>query len=224
MSVKKISCGGFKIDNQTIVEEDGVLKAIGGGGGNVLIVHGTLDMSESGQTVPMTIDKTLDEIAAADYSVLVVELESGGYYEFPEFARGKNEGMLVGVTWCMQMGEQGFMAVFQGNQGFFEVVEIESPIVTVHPSLGTGNEGVYPVTSVSETYDEIDDADMVYAEVSPTDLGATFKLPLVLEQTTPNYIQLIFSASAAQSDMALTLSFSDSTHEFDASASAFSIK
>lgn len=220
MSVKKISCGGFKIDNQTIVEEDGVLKAIGGGGGNVLIVHGTLlGPNEDDDGYIMTIDKTLAEISAADYSVLVVDFD--GSYELPEVARMQSEGTLAGVTWAIA---GFFMAGFQDGQGFFQIMESESPIVTVFPTLGTGNEGEYPVTGISETYDEIDDADMVYAEVFPTDLGATFKLPFVLKQTTPNYIQFIFTASVAQSTAALTLSFSDSTHEFDASASGFIVK
>lgn len=30
MSNKSISCGGFEIDNETLVEEDGVLKVVGG--------------------------------------------------------------------------------------------------------------------------------------------------------------------------------------------------
>lgn len=43
----KISCGGFDIDNDTLIEEDGVLKVKNGGGGSgVLVVtdtDGTLD-------------------------------------------------------------------------------------------------------------------------------------------------------------------------------------
>lgn len=203
--------------------EDGIAAAASGGGSsNVLIVHGTIDPSGEGQEFPMTIDKTADEIVAAEYSVLIVDVGPGESYELPEVTRYQVEGTLA-VTWGTQMGGQEFMGAFFSNQGYFQMAESESPIVTIHPTLGTRNEGVYPVTAIDETYEKIYNADMAYAKVFTPDSLATFKLPFVIEQTTPNYAQLIFGASVAQSNAALTLSFSVSTHEFDASASSFTV-
>ena len=55
----KISCGGFDIDNDTLIEEDGVLKVKNGGGGNgVLVVH----RSRIGTPPRLTLDKTWQEI------------------------------------------------------------------------------------------------------------------------------------------------------------------
>ena len=34
---KKISCGGFEIDNETLIEENGVLKSVGGGEENNIL-------------------------------------------------------------------------------------------------------------------------------------------------------------------------------------------
>lgn len=51
----KISCGGFDIDNDTLVEEDGVLKVKGGSsGGGVMVVHIDEEFS--------ALDKTWQEI------------------------------------------------------------------------------------------------------------------------------------------------------------------
>lgn len=46
MSKKLISCGGFEIDNETLVEEDGVLKVIGGETSGATICPITLELDE----------------------------------------------------------------------------------------------------------------------------------------------------------------------------------
>lgn len=70
----KISCGGFDIDNDTLIEEDGVLKVKGGSsGGGVLVVH----RSMIGTPPALTLDKTWQEIfdAASTGAVLIVEVD-----------------------------------------------------------------------------------------------------------------------------------------------------
>lgn len=50
--ITRIGCGGFDIDNDTLIEEDGVLKVKnggGGGGGGVLVVYAETD-TETGAT------------------------------------------------------------------------------------------------------------------------------------------------------------------------------
>lgn len=62
MSEKPISCGGFKIDNETIVEQDGVLKAVSGSsGGGVLVVsfivaEGTARLDSTWQEIKDAVD------------------------------------------------------------------------------------------------------------------------------------------------------------------------
>ena len=94
MNIKKISCGGFKIDNQTIVEEDGILKAIGGGG-SVLVAHATVNGADLMSIDPenpltITIDKTLMELKDAEYSLIHVNVIFDGgttlSLEFPRMA------------------------------------------------------------------------------------------------------------------------------------------
>lgn len=62
--ITRIGCGGFDIDNDTLIEEDGVLKVKngGGGGGGVLVAH----------DVDGTLDKTWQEISTAMANGLVV--------------------------------------------------------------------------------------------------------------------------------------------------------
>lgn len=64
MSNKKISCGGFAIDNETIVEEGGVLKA-GGAGGSLLIEAEVENPWNARSPETTTLDKTWDEISTA---------------------------------------------------------------------------------------------------------------------------------------------------------------
>lgn len=64
MSNKKISCGGFAIDNETIVEEDGVLKT-GGTGGSLLIEAEVENPWNARSPESTTLDKTWDEISTA---------------------------------------------------------------------------------------------------------------------------------------------------------------
>ena len=40
---KRISCGGFELDGETIVEENGILKVVGGGSGGVELVTADLN-------------------------------------------------------------------------------------------------------------------------------------------------------------------------------------
>ena len=71
----KISCGGFDIDNNTLIEEDGVLKVKGGGGG-VLVVHGV-----GGEQGHPSLDKTWREIRDAVDNMpilLVVDSSTSG--------------------------------------------------------------------------------------------------------------------------------------------------
>ena len=71
----KISCGGFDIDNDTLIEEDGVLKVKGGGGGGggVLVVH----RSMIGTPPELVLDKTWQEIfdAASTGAVLILDVD-----------------------------------------------------------------------------------------------------------------------------------------------------
>ena len=62
MSEKPISCGGFKIDNETIVEQNGVLKVVGGssGGGSLKVTQTTTNPEPD--TTVSTLDKTWQEI------------------------------------------------------------------------------------------------------------------------------------------------------------------
>lgn len=65
---KKISCGGFYIDDETLsLSDDNKLSVKGGGSGGdgVLIVHGIMDGDE-----PMTLDKTWQEIHDADVAFI----------------------------------------------------------------------------------------------------------------------------------------------------------
>lgn len=67
MSSKKISCGGFAIDNETIVEEGGVLKTggSGGAGGSLLIEAEVENPWNARSPESTTLDKTWDEISTA---------------------------------------------------------------------------------------------------------------------------------------------------------------
>ncbi len=85
----KINCGGFYLDNETITEENGMLKVIGGGsGGGALIVHMTSD--QVGSDTRYTLDKTVREIIAAMPLVYVEETSetldgtAHFYYQFQE--------------------------------------------------------------------------------------------------------------------------------------------
>lgn len=92
----KISCGGFDIDNNTLIEEDGVLKVKGGGGGgSVLVVQkqaNALDytwqeihdaMLTGGVVVLIPDTEEVNSVTAAGYlpkrNLYVVEIADLGY-------------------------------------------------------------------------------------------------------------------------------------------------
>ena len=51
-----------------------IAEGSGGGGGNVLVAHGTVETIPEldGESVPVTLDKSFAELFAADFSVIVV--------------------------------------------------------------------------------------------------------------------------------------------------------
>lgn len=62
MAIKKIPCGGWLYDDETITFEDGVMKVIGGGsGGGGMIVKVIADT----ETFALSADKTFAEIKEA---------------------------------------------------------------------------------------------------------------------------------------------------------------
>ena len=75
MSNKKISCGGFSVDNETIIEENGVLKAVGGGGSSLEIIHATVGEPVEGQESQyhLIIEETAEQILAMEVPILVVD-------------------------------------------------------------------------------------------------------------------------------------------------------
>ena len=83
--ITRIGCGGFDIDNDTLIEEDGVLKAktSGGGGGDVLVVHVVRTATEESET--FTLDKTWQELADA--------LNSGKTLSFIAWDSNENVGV-----------------------------------------------------------------------------------------------------------------------------------
>lgn len=70
----KISCGGFDIDNDTLIEEDGVLKVKGGGSSGGGRAPMTVTISRSWEAEEekyvYTADKTVDE--------MIEQIEAGG--------------------------------------------------------------------------------------------------------------------------------------------------
>lgn len=62
MSNKKIKCGGFEIDNETIIEENGVLKSVGDNPANMALIVGS---AREGNTI--TLDKTWQQICDGNY-------------------------------------------------------------------------------------------------------------------------------------------------------------
>ena len=75
----KISCGGFDIDNDTLIEEDGVLKVKGGSsGGGVLVVNASAD--EAGTTI--TLDKTWQEIQDAPFTIVKAALSGTTFFYY----------------------------------------------------------------------------------------------------------------------------------------------
>lgn len=64
MAIKKIPCGGFMYDDETIIFENGVMKAIGGGsGGGAMVVNFVIQVS--GEELIVSADKTPAEVIAA---------------------------------------------------------------------------------------------------------------------------------------------------------------
>ena len=172
-----------------IILVDGALQTGGGGGGNVLIVHGTIDTSGGGegQSFPMTIDKTLEEIAAAEYSVLVVPAGDGTYLELPEVMRTQNEGMLVYVSWGVHYGAMEFAAVFDGEEG---AILMEGSL----PSVSSSDNGKI-LQVYGGVWDAVTDKLILHGTLTSAMGGTITETPLDLVDAITENKRIIFAVT-----------------------------
>lgn len=101
----------------------------GGGGGSVLVVNATIDYehAESEEQIPLILDKTMDEMLAAEYTVLLInagegeeEVEAGAAYECVETYRAYSEdgGMKMGtIYWGAEFMAMKFTVVASSEGG-----------------------------------------------------------------------------------------------------------
>lgn len=107
--ITRIGCGGFDIDNDTLIEEDGVLKVKNGGGdGGVFVVT----MTSTGDTetgIDWTADKTcLEIIEALEQGKTVYAVQGDDAFKYYYFLTGAYHEPDFGTTIFFSKTEFGY--------------------------------------------------------------------------------------------------------------------
>ena len=100
MSNKKIGCGGFLIDNETLKEEDGVLKVAGGGSGGGDIFYITVGQGN---------------VCNASYNDVITALEAG---KFPMLVVPGKDSTSTATYYTFSyamLGEESCTVLFEGG-------------------------------------------------------------------------------------------------------------
>lgn len=98
MAIKRIPCGGFFYDDESIEFDGRVIKAIGGGSG-AMVVTATISVDEG--EVSVAVDKSILEILEASKSMPVlcnISTESGATILSCSLMQASHQGVGVGVA------------------------------------------------------------------------------------------------------------------------------
>ena len=131
MSIKKISCGGFKIDNKTIVEEDGILKSLST---SFVVASGVISYSNIryDNTINFTIDKTYTELIEADVSGINIAIKSGTVIIDTVFALEYNKMSNVIIYKCVYNDFEFEIFVYKTGTNYIYIKGKNSEVCVGH--------------------------------------------------------------------------------------------
>lgn len=196
MANKKISCGGFKIDNKTIVEEDGILKSLNT---SFVVANGVINYSNiiDNNTLSFKIDKTYTELIEADVSGISIAIKSATIIIDTVFALEYNKMSNAIIYKCVYNDFEFEIFVYKTGSNYIYIRGKNSEVCVGHFDVDTINlETIINtssslVVSIDKPFTQLRDAEWSVLKMrllqSSEEVIASYYIPFMVKENHGDY-------------------------------------